>query len=248
FGLFAFFARALFSSPTKWQLLINLLIVCFFGYRALLTFSRGGLLTGLFMVILLLGIVFFKGNSNAKMKIVLSIGTLISVFIIIWLYTVFLTGGLIEKRYANQDAQGREKASMLSGREEIALTEIDLFLESPFIGGGVGSGTVYRKQLFDTSIASHNEVTRMIGEHGMFGIMGLLLLIATPLFLFIDNRNHFFVLSFLAFWFLTLNHAAMRTAAPSFVYALCLLKIQMDENTVVYRKQIVETWNKRFNN
>jgi len=248
FGLFAFFARALFSSPTKWQLLINLLIVCFFSYRALLTFSRGGLLTGLFMVILLLGIVFFKGNSNAKMKIVLSIGTLISVFIIIWLYTVFLTGGLIEKRYANQDAQGREKASMLSGREEIALTEIDLFLESPYLGGGVGSGTVYRRQLFDASIASHNEVTRMIGEHGMFGIMGLLLLIATPLFLFIDNRNHFFLLSFLAFWFLTLNHAAMRTAAPSFVYALCLLKIQMDENTVIYRKQIIETWNKRFNN
>ena len=33
--------------------------------------------------------------------------------------------------YANQDAQGREKQSLLSGREGISITEIELFLENP---------------------------------------------------------------------------------------------------------------------
>lgn len=238
-GIFLFFTRALFASPNRLQLFINLGITFFFTYRALLTFSRGGLLTGLFMVLLLVGIVFLKGNSNARLKIFISIVVSFAAILIIWLYTVVLTGGLIEKRYSNQDAQGREKESIASGREELALTEIELFLRDPIWGGGIGSGTVYRKQKFDMIMASHNEVTRMLGEHGVFGILGLLLLIITPLILYLDNRHHFFMLSLLAFWFLTLNHAAMRTAAPSFIYALTLLKIQLHEISYIRRKQTV---------
>ncbi|MDP2161310.1 MAG: O-antigen ligase family protein, partial [Flavobacterium sp.] len=235
-GLFVFFVRALFASPTRWQLFMNLAISFFFTYRALLTFSRGGLLTGLFMVVILIGIVFFKGNSNARLKIFISVSLLGTALAIIWIYTVVLTGGLIEKRYANQDAQGREKQSISSGREELAISEIELFLVNPYFGGGVGSGTVYRKQKFDMVMASHNEVTRMLGEHGLFGILALLLLIITPIILYMDNKNHFFMFSLLAFWFLTLNHAAMRTAAPAFVYALTLLKIQLDGIPVIRRK------------
>jgi hypothetical protein len=41
-------------------------------------------------------------------------------------YTSFQTGGLINNRYANQDAQGREK-NQFTGRGDIAATEIDMF-------------------------------------------------------------------------------------------------------------------------
>jgi len=45
------------------------------------------------------------------------------------------------------------------------------------------------------------------------------------------------VFCFLAFWLLTINHAAMRTAAPSFVYALSLLKVKFnEEEDTVHRK------------
>jgi hypothetical protein len=237
FGLFVFFARAIFASPSRWQLVLNLGIACFLTYRALLTFSRGGLITGLLMVLLLVFFVYNKGNNNARVKISLTLSVLGGSLVMIWLYTVFLTGGLIEKRYANQDAQGREKESISSGREEIAISEIELFLENPIFGGGLGNGTIYRLNKLDTVIASHNEVTRMLGEHGLFGILALLLLFLTPMILKLDNPNHFFMYSFLAFWFLTLNHAAMRTAAPAFVYALTLLKIQLDDVPVIRRKQ-----------
>ncbi|MFN4199599.1 MAG: O-antigen ligase family protein, partial [Flavobacterium sp.] len=237
-GLFLFFSRALFASPTRLQFFINIGISLFLTYRALLTFSRGGLITGLFMVVLLISVVLFRGNSSVRLKVSSFVILVFGGLLFVWLYTVLMTGGLIEKRYSNQDALGREKESVLTGREEVALTEINLFLEKPIFGGGVGSGFVYRKEYLDITMASHNEITRMLGEHGLFGIIGLLLLIFTPLILYLDNKNHFFLLCLLAFWFLTLNHAAMRTAAPAFVYALTLLKIQLDDQTIVPWKRL----------
>ncbi|GGD15109.1 O-antigen ligase family protein [Flavobacterium orientale] len=246
-GMFVFFTRALFSSPTRLQFLINLALSLVLAYRALLTFSRGGLITGLFMIVLFLGIVFFKGGTNVRSKLSMVMVLLGIGMFFIWIYTIAITGGLIEKRYKNQDAQGRAKSSVLSGREEVAMSEIQLFLDEPFLGGGVGSGHKYREEHFDISIASHNEVTRMLGEHGFFGIIGLLLLIITPLILYLDNKSHFFLLSLLAFWFLTLNHAAMRTALPAFIYALTLLKIHIHEIPIVYWKQTLQARQQSLN-
>ncbi|WP_431243016.1 hypothetical protein ACQ9BO_25775 [Flavobacterium sp. P21] len=78
-----------------------------------------------------------------------------------------------------------------------------------------------------TEIASHNEITRMLAEHGLFGVFGLLILFATPLILFINNRQHLYCLPFYLFWLLTINHAAMRIAAPAFIYALSLLSVRI---------------------
>jgi hypothetical protein len=38
-----------------------------------------------------------------------------------------------------------------------------------------------------------------------------------------------FLLCFVLFWLLTINHAAMRIAAPAFVYSLSLLNINLGE-------------------
>ena len=84
-------------------------------------------------------------------------------------------------------------------------------------------------------VASHNEITRMLAEHGSLGILMLLILFTTPFFLHIDNKEHIYMFCFLIFWLLTINHAAMRTAAPSFVYALSLLKVRFNEEDTVHR-------------
>jgi hypothetical protein len=85
-------------------------------------------------------------------------------------------------------------------------------------------------------IASHNEITRLIGEHGFFGILALLLLFTVPLIALLGNKGNIYIIPFLLFWFLTLNHAAMRTAAPAFIYALSLLKVVLYENTDIRRE------------
>lgn len=154
----------------------------------------------------------------------------------IWSYSANQTGGLIENRYANQDAKGRVKASRLSGREDIMTSDIKFFMENPVFGVGVAKSPRFREQLTGKFVLSHNELTRMLSEHGALGIMALAILFFTPIFLYMDNRNHIYLFCFLAFWLLTINHAAMRLAAPSFIYALSVLKVVKDEEPIVHRE------------
>ena len=95
------------------------------------------------------------------------------------------------------------------------------------MGVGVGKGVEIRKVQTGIFIVSHDEITRMLAEHGTLGILGLLILILTPLALYFDNKFNLYLFCFLAFWFLTINHAAMRTAVPAFVYSLSILQVQM---------------------
>jgi O-antigen ligase len=111
-----------------------------------------------------------------------------------------------------------------------------MFLDNPIFGVGVGRNKEIREKETGIVSASHNEITRMLAEHGSLGLADLMILFCTPLFLFLNNRQNIFALSFLAFWLLTINHAAMRLAAPAFVYALSLLKVYTVEEPTVHRK------------
>jgi hypothetical protein len=110
-----------------------------------------------------------------------------------------------------------------------------MFYKNPAFGVGVGRNREIREDELGISAASHNELSRILAEHGTFGIFGLFILIIIPLTLFNVTKENIFVLSFFVFWALTINHAAMRTAAPAFIYALSLIKVSFDEKTTLYR-------------
>jgi hypothetical protein len=74
-----------------------------------------------------------------------------------------------------------------------------------------------------------------MAEHGMFGIVALLVLLFTPIVLFLDNRQHIFLWCFIVFWLLTINHAAMRISAAAFIYSLSLFKVYIDEKNPLHR-------------
>lgn len=224
-GLFLIFVRVVFYSKSKKLLIINVALLMFIAFRGIVTFSRGGMICSVIMIALLLVVLFKVTKRSAKVKIIWTvIGSFIA-FILIWGYSSFQTNGLINKRYSNQDAAGRIKQSRLSGREEIMENEIKIFLENPLFGVGVGKAKEDRVNDLGTSIASHSEITRTLAEHGTLGVASLLILLITPLALYINNRYHIYLLSFYTFWLLTINHAAMRLAAPAFVYALTLLYV-----------------------
>ena len=226
-GMFIFFSRIILDSKTKFQILINVFIALNITYRGMITFSRGGMITGFLMIFLLLFFLYFKSNFAGKVKLNYIIVLLVIALIATWSYTSFQTGGLIDKRYANQDAAGRAKKSQLTGREEIATDEINIFLKNPIFGVGVGKGVEVRKLDTPDAALSHDEITRMLAEHGSLGVLALLILFFTPLVLYLDNKFNMFLLCFVVFWLLTINHAAMRTAAPAFVYSLSLLNVQL---------------------
>ena len=226
-GMFIFFSRIILDSKTKFQIILNLILILNITYRGMVTFSRGGMITGFLMIILLLAFLYFKSNLNGRVKLNYIIVLMIFAMIATWTYTSYQTGGLIDKRYANQDAAGRAKESQFTGREDVAQNEIDSFFKNPIFGVGVGKGAEIREDETGVKVLSHDEITRMLAEHGTLGILGLLILFFTPLVLYLENKFNMFLLCFVAFWFLTINHAAMRTAAPAFVYSLSLLNIQL---------------------
>ncbi|MBP6557453.1 MAG: O-antigen ligase family protein [Flavobacterium sp.] len=235
-GMFIFFSRLLLESKTKLLFAINLFITFNITYRGLITFSRGGMITGFIMIIILLLYLYMSTRNRGKSKLHYIFGFMVLMFFVTWNYTSSQTDGLIEKRYANQDASGRVKESQFTGREEIFTNEINSFIDNPIFGVGVAKGVELRTNLTGEVALTHNEMSRMLAEHGLFGITALLILFLTPILLFLDNKQHIFLLCFMLFWLLTINHAAMRLSAAAFVYSLTLLKVYINEESPLHRE------------
>ena len=236
-GMFIFFTRLIIASKTKLLFIINLIILFNIVYRGLVTFSRGGMLTGFVMIALFLIMLYKDVSSYARSRLYILFVFMIVAFVLTWLYTSSQTGGLIDKRYANKDATGRMKESQFTGREDIWNSEIAAFEDHPVFGAGVAKGLEIRELATGGLIVvSHNEITRTLAEHGTMGIIALLIVFFTPFFLYLDNKQNIFIFCFLIFWLMTINHAAMRIAAPAFVYSLSLLKVYMDEETPIHRE------------
>ena len=191
-----------------------------------------GLCAALFFVI-------YFWNSRSKEKVTL-VGKIAFISIIVaftWLYISVSTSGLIDKRYANQDASGREKQDLTTGRGELIDAELQAFYNNPLTGIGIGKMKEFRLETTGRDSATHNEVTRTLSEHGTFGLMALVVLIIAPLVFRIRNKTNLYMYSFFLFWFLTINHSSMRIAAPAFIYGLCLITIiDANKRPVIYRK------------
>jgi O-antigen ligase len=236
-GAFILFAR-IFLIKNRTINIVDLVLLSVIGYRALITFSRGGVVTAVACAILFLFFFYLKSGAKQKVRLVPKMVVMGSVIIGIWIISSIATFGLIDNRYANQDAAGMERENIGTGRSEIFKTELQAFAEAPFTGIGVGKSKEYRLELTNVEAASHNEVSRLLSEHGLFGILALLILLITPLVFWTQHKSNIYLFSFLCFWFLTINHSSMRIAAPAFIYALCLLNIDYapKKKTTLHRK------------
>ncbi|WP_248723485.1 O-antigen ligase [Seonamhaeicola sp. ML3] len=224
-GIFVLTTRFFMSNEILLTRLIDLGILGLMGFRAIVTFSRGGVLTAIIMILGFLLLYYLKVNRKKKLSIRLSIFVFLGVILFTWFVSSLETSGFIDKRYANQDAAGRSKEDVTTGRADLLAFEFKEFIDNPFLGIGVGKVKEVRYNETGIEAASHNEMSRILAEHGLFGILAFLILLIAPLILRLKNKTNIFFYSFYAFWLLTINHSAMRIAAPAFVYGLCLLNI-----------------------
>ncbi|MCG2419895.1 O-antigen ligase family protein [Aequorivita sp. F47161] len=236
-GAFILFTRV-FTIKNRLFNIVDIALLGLIGYRALITFSRGGVLTAIACAVLFLIALYLKSGVKQKVNLLPKIIVMASVIIGVWVVSSFATMGLIENRYANEDARGREKGDVGTGRAALFETELEAFKEAPFTGIGVGKSKEYREKRTNIEAASHNEISRLLSEHGLFGILALLILLITPLAFGLQHRSNIYLYAFLCFWFFTINHSAMRIAAPAFIYALSLLKIDYasKKKTALHRK------------
>lgn len=231
-GMFVFAARFFMLSPSLFLKIVNGFLLAVMSFRAIVTFSRGGVITALIMIAAFVYFYFVKVNVKAKFRISRTVFIVIGLGMIIWAYSSLQTGGLIENRYANEDALGREKADITTGRSDLISFELEEFFKNPVLGVGVGKIKELRLKEEGLLAASHNEMSRILSEHGLFGLTALLILLFAPLFIRLKNKSNIFFYSCYFFWFLTINHSSMRIAAPAFVYGLCLLQIQYQNKKV----------------
>ena len=225
-GMFVFSVRFFMMSSSLMLKLLNAFLIAVMSFRGIVTFSRGGIITALIMIVAFLYFYFNKVNTKAKFRISRMFFLFAGIGLLIWLFSSIQTTGLIDKRYANQDALGREKADLSTGRSDLVSFEIGEFLKNPVLGVGVGKIKELRLASEGIYAASHNEVSRILSEHGLFGVLAMLILIITPLVYRMKNRSNIFFFSCYIFWFLTINHSSMRIAAPAFIYGLCMLDVQ----------------------
>ena len=225
FGIHLFLKKRIFPI-----FIIDLFIFIYLIYRGLITLSRGGVLAA-FIVLVVFFFFYIITRKDMLFQIIKYTGLTVLFGIMLVIYSADATNGMLINRYTNKNAAGVEKADVSAGRVEIFVTEIDGFLENPIFGLGVGGSKYYRLEELDKLAASHNEISRLIAEHGLIGVFVLLILIFIPA-KHILNQPFIamaFLSSFLLFWFLTINHSAMRIAFPAFVYGLSLIKITFKE-------------------
>jgi hypothetical protein len=80
----------------------------------------------------------------------------------------FTEGKLVE-RFSRPDGAG--------GREDIAKSDLKIWMKYPVMGAGVGNSYSARREFLGHAAFPHTEYTRLLAEHGLFGLAaGLILL------------------------------------------------------------------------
>lgn len=238
-GIFVMIVQLFVNSKNRLYLIINVGLLSLIGYRAIVTFSRGGVFTAVIISVLFLVFYFQQVSARKKTAMIGYAVVLAITAMITWGLSSSRTDGLIDKRYANKDAAGRIKEDISTGRAELINSELEAFYEKPLTGIGIGKIKEYREEKTGIVASTHNEMSRMLSEHGFAGVMALGILIIYPLLYRIRNRRNYLFFSALAFWFLTINHSSMRIAAPALIYALCLLNVTYEKRNPIHRKRVI---------
>ncbi|PIE03012.1 MAG: hypothetical protein CSA81_04700 [Acidobacteria bacterium] len=193
-------------------------------FRALLTFSRGGVLAPvLVFTILFIYFLFVFKQSN---KMILGF-VAVFFFFMTWIAVNRLTDGKLQERYIWEESR-LESDYYLSGREEIILFDIKAFLSNPILGVGPGMSKTKRMDMgMSQAVAAHTEFSRVLAEHGVFGVIALLIMCywtARALFKRMPRFQACFVYPCVIFSMFTMGHSAMRLACVGVLFGFAHIR------------------------
>lgn len=236
-GMFIMAVRLFTKSPTLGLKILNLVLFSAIGYRAIVTFSRGGVITAIIAIISFLVIYYNRVSKRKKSEIIIVSLMFCFTLGVTWFISSTQTDGYIDLRYTNKDHLGREKEDVTTGRGELFKDELSGFISNPFLGIGSSRAKDQRIETEGQGVTSHSEVSRTLAEHGILGIAMLIILLFKPMDFRSSNKKNYYFYAFMCFWFATINHSSMRIAAPAFIYALALLNVT-NEKRPIHRKQL----------
>ena len=226
----------------KIKFLDNILTFVFL-FRGLLTFSRGGIITALFALILVLIMPKTRNIWANKQIIFRKIDPRYFIFggvfmVVTFLMVNALTGNFLLLRYQgyNEHTIGTNKRDLnniTSNRVGIAESDIAIFTNNPFFGVGIGQSRYWRRTYgFNIDALPHIEVTRLLSEHGFFGLMMALIFMFYPFYRISkeqSNYNRAVMVVFFTIAVITTFHAAMRTIITPILYGMGCLNLVPDK-------------------
>jgi len=205
---------------------IDIGLLLLFTLQGLFTLSRGGMMAA--ALSLLLGIVvlyLYNAREASRLLRIRLIHIIVLTAVIFGAFIVAnrISSGAVERRYLNRDKYGMQiKEDYTTKRGDIVLEDWHTFLQNWITGTGIGGARVYRKEATGIS-AAHVELSRLPAEHGILGLMALIIMFLAPIWYFFRSKNaatRFALTVFAAYGILTMTHNAMRLAMPSFLYGM----------------------------
>lgn len=184
-----------------------------FAAHAAITFSRGGLYSlaaGMFGAFW-----FLLATPRARLRMLLGTVVLVIIggFYVLPRIDDFTKGALV-RRITDTEP---------SGRFLLMQSELEQFQRFPLFGVGPGK-TILLVQGYEVAkVAGHTEFTRLLAEHGVFGIGALLLMGVMAIQNFFRQRNapgRAICVGLMMWSAMTMTHAATRLAMGCFMFGL----------------------------
>lgn len=207
----------LFKNNLKDIIYLSILCVLFTA-QSVMTFSRGGIYNAvgatLFIVVLQMK------NLTQGIKRLLPIAVIGLIFLLlVFPYLDDFTGGKLKERFQQTET---------TNRTEIIESDLQLFMENPILGAGVGEAKEARKEFLDFRAASHTEFSRLTSEHGLFGVFAIFALAFGTIY---NYRRHNSIIGkaiavgAVVWAALFMMNAGMRLAAPAILWGISFLTI-----------------------
>jgi O-antigen ligase len=201
--------------------LVAFSLMVWFTTHALLTFSRGGVysLAAAFVLIAVHYLAVRRGRWLFLSAVVL-VGLISGSYLVPQLAAE--TEGQLQVRYENLET---------TNRLAIMREELDIWLENPLFGVGPGLAKYERAELTESVVSTHTEFTRLLAEHGVAGLLALVLLIVILVASYRRARaaiDKAWVAGMAAWALTAMLHSATRIAAIPLVLALATIRWRDD--------------------
>jgi hypothetical protein len=221
--------RPFFS--VKW---FNYILLGFFLFRGLLTFSRGGM-----VVAILALIVAFAPKIFASTKSFIKYTRIFVLFLIlgtaVFLKVNDLTGNMLLLRYEGETAgtyQGSKTKTLntiLSGRGDVVMSDLEMFKDHWLFGVAPGQSKLLRRSYgYDMDVAAHTEYTRLMSEQGLGGLIAAIAMFLFPIYWIRRQKIAVWrgvIAALFTIALLTAVHAATRTNITVVFYALACIPV-----------------------
>jgi hypothetical protein len=164
-GVVLMFLLILFEKNLQVRM-IAIILFGLFLIQSILTFSRGGLYNAAICIFFAILHIIQNKRSRTRFILLFIVLTFISVNVIYPQLDKF-TNGLLSQRFTDTG---------LTNRGEIALGELMVWQDYPWFGTGPGVSKYVAFRYTNIYAAAHTEYTRTLSEHGMFGLLALIIM------------------------------------------------------------------------